>query len=246
MSSSLNYSFFDFPFLIALKSDASRYIWLDWYAKWGFYEVQPSSASRYAIHGMPYFNKSFDFNSQINEALTETENYVIRLTKARRNYLPNWTYTPYFYAKNNLFFKNNIFWSALSVSTCNVTTSLNILNSTTWYWTDSFNTQSNNNFFAPSNSNINSYAKASWKPASSVQSYYYNVSALIDTLTKRELLYRDFLASTNKIIKLPAILTNNPANPLITEIKSVFLLIDPLNYNNEYSRDVFLQFVNFL
>jgi len=67
-------------------------------------------------------------------------------------------------------------------------------------------------------------------------------------LTKRELIYRDFLAHTNKIIKLPITLTNNPANPLINEIKSVFLLIDPISYNNEYSRDLFyssLTFYNF-
>jgi len=33
-SSSLNFYFFDFPFLLALKSDSSRYLWFDWFAKW--------------------------------------------------------------------------------------------------------------------------------------------------------------------------------------------------------------------
>ena len=58
-----------------------------------------------------------------------------------------------------------------------------------------------------------------------MQSYYYNVSALIDILTKREYLYREFLFNNNKIINLPFYLTSNPSNPLINEIKASFLFI---------------------
>jgi len=38
---------------------------------------------------MPYFNKSFDFAAYATDALTETENYLLRLSRARKNYLPN-------------------------------------------------------------------------------------------------------------------------------------------------------------
>jgi hypothetical protein len=99
---------------MALKSDASRYLWFDWFAKWGFYEVQPSSSARYAIYGMPYFNKSFEYSSTANELLNESENYFLRLSRSRRNYLPNWVYTPYLYAKNKEWKKNNVFFETLS------------------------------------------------------------------------------------------------------------------------------------
>jgi hypothetical protein len=52
------------------------------------YEVQPSSASKYSILGSPHFNKNFDFTGIINEELVETENYFVRIARARRNYLP--------------------------------------------------------------------------------------------------------------------------------------------------------------
>jgi hypothetical protein len=38
---------------------------------------------------MPYFNKSFDFAASAGEAVSETENYLLRLSRARKNYLPN-------------------------------------------------------------------------------------------------------------------------------------------------------------
>jgi hypothetical protein len=71
------------------------------------------------------------------------------------------------------------------------------------------------------------------------------VSNLIDILTKREYLYREFLSNNNKIVSLPFYLTSNPSNPLINEIKSSFLFTDPIIYNNEYSRDVYYNSLNF-
>jgi hypothetical protein len=62
---------------------------------------------------------------------------------------------------------------------------------------------------------------------------------LLDILTKREYLYRQFLFSRKKLINLPFFAVNNPNNPLIHDIKSAFMLIDPATYNNEYSRDVY-------
>lgn len=248
VSTSLNFFFFDFPFLMALKSDATRYLWFDWYAKWGFYEVQPSSASRYAIYGMPYFNKSFDFAGHAGEAVSETENYLLRLSRARKNYLPNWVYTPYFYAKTSSWYKNNVIFEIFHQSENSVTSAQNVLDLMGWYWNDTYFINFHNYLFLPSNSNMNSYVKSSWRPSSSIQSYYFTVTALIDTLTKREYLYRQLLSSNNKIINLPFYLTNNPTNPLVAEIKSAFLLIDPIIYNNEYSRDIYyssLTFFNF-
>jgi hypothetical protein len=248
VGNSLNFYFFDFPFLLALKSDATRYLWFDWYAKWGFYEVQPSSSSRYAIYGMPYFNKSFDFAAYGSESISETENYLLRLSRARRNYLPNWVYTPYFYAKTTMWYRNNVIYEMFNQSKNSVISAEVLLDLMSWYWNGLYFINSHNYSFLSSNSNINSFAKTSWRPAASIQSYYYTVTALIDTLTKREYMYRQLLSVNDKLINLPFYLTNNTANPLISEIKSAFLLIDPIVYNNECSRDIIyssLAFFNF-
>lgn len=244
-NTSLNFYFYDFPFLLALKSDASRYLWFDWFAKWGFYEVQPSSSSRYAIYGMPYFSKNFEFNTSGNEMLNESETYLTRISRARKNYLPNWVYTPYFYSKNVSWYKNNILYEILDQNDNSLIATQNMLNTMNWYWNDLYFINYHNYLYAPSSSGINSYTKLNWKPQNSIQSYYYNVSNLIDILTKREYLYRELFANNNKIINLPFYLTNNPSNPLINDVKASFLFIDPINHNNEYSRDVYFSSLNF-
>jgi len=58
-------------------------------------------------------------------------------------------------------------------------------------------------------------------------------------------MYRELLGNNNKIINLPLLLTNSPLNPLIDDIKAAFLLIDPIEYNNEYSRDIYYNSLNF-
>lgn len=246
---SLNYYFFDFPFLLAMKSDASRYLWFDWYAKWGFYEVQPSSSSRYAIYGMPYLSKNFEFSTINGESLNESETYLLRISRARRNYLPNWVYTPYFYAKHTTWYKNNVFYEIFDNYNNSLVGVNFLLESMKWYWSSQTLVNYSSFQFFPSNSGISSYARLNWKPQNSIQSYYYNVSSLIDILTKREYLYRELLSSNNKLINLPFYLTNNPQNPLILEIKASFLFSDPAIINNEYSREVHynsLKFFNFM
>lgn len=249
LQTSLNFYFYDFPFLLALKSDASRYLWFDWYAKWGFYEVQPSSTSRYAIYGMPYFSKIFDFNLQSNETINETENYFLRLSRSRRSYLPNWVHTPYFYAKSSLWCKNNLIFDFFTYFDDALISSYNMLIVADWYWKSVYFSNTQNFVFTPSHSNLITYNKNFWKFSStSIHSYYYKVSNLIDILTKREYLYRELFISNNKLLNLPMHLTNNPNNPLIAEIKSSFLFVDPIAHNNEYSRDIYyssLSFFNF-
>jgi len=52
-------------------------------------EIQPASAARYSLSGVPYFSKSSEFDTQASEDLNESENYLNRLARARKNYLPN-------------------------------------------------------------------------------------------------------------------------------------------------------------
>lgn len=244
-NTSLNFYFYDFPFLLAFKSDSSRYLWFDWFAKWGFYEVQPSSSSRYALFGMPYFSKNFEFSTNSSESLNESENYLTRISRARKNYLPNWTYTPYFYAKNTNWNRNNALFSIIQDSMNSLNSTLYILNDMSWYWSDINYLNYNSSQFFPSNSNINSYARSSWKPQNSIQSYYYSVSTLVDILTKREYLYRELFASINKTTNLPYYLTSSPKNPLVSEIKASFNFVNPLSLANEYSREAYYHSLNF-
>lgn len=87
------------------------------------------------------------------------------------------------------------------------------------------------------------------RPYVSIQSYYYNLNALTDILTRREYLYRQVLERRNKILELPNILRATPRHPLVNEIKASFLLIDPITYNSEYSRELYfstLQYYKFM
>lgn len=244
-NSVLNFQFFDFPFLIALKSDASRYMWFDWFAKWGFFEVQPSSSSRYAIYGMPYFNKTFEYSSLNNENLNETETYFLRLSRSRKNFLPNWIYTPYFFAKNKEWKKNNIFFLNQINFKNSIINSKVLLNNSSFYWQKLNFSDSSIKTYFPSNSGLSTYNKTNWKPLNSTQSYYWHSSALIDILSKREFVYREFFLKTKKIIALPKIFLANPTHPLLLEIKNSFDFFDKLYLNSEYSRESYLFSLNF-
>jgi hypothetical protein len=79
-----------------MKSDAARYLWFDWQARWSSIEVQPSSIAKYSLAGLPYFSKTFEYSTQQGEELNDSENYLTKLSRARRNYTPNWAYAPYF------------------------------------------------------------------------------------------------------------------------------------------------------
>jgi len=65
------------------------------------------------------------------------------------------------------------------------------------------------------------------------------MSILTDILTRREYLFRQYLETNNKIINLPKSLSANPKNSLLTDIKASFLLLDPITYASESSRELF-------
>jgi hypothetical protein len=85
-------------------------------------------------------------------------------------------------------------------------------------------------------------------PAAPIANYYHQISILTDILTKREYFYRELLFSKKKIVNLPNYVLTNPKNTLIHDLKSVFLFTNPTTFNNEYSRDVYynvLEYFNF-
>lgn len=230
----LNIYFFDFPFLLSLTSSVSRYMWFDWYSKWSMLDVQAAPGSKYSIVGVPFFKKHFDFTTDKNDSLSDTENYFNRLAYARKNYLPTWVYTPYMYTRSRIWLPNTEFTLFNIKDLLNLKT---LFKSMSWYWETLGFVKNNSEYFTPTFSNLH---KNTWRPYKSIQAYYYNISVLTDLLTHREFLYRQYFENNNKVIQLPRTLIANPKNPLLNELKSSFLLIDPITYNAEYSREFYI------
>ena len=244
-SNSLNFYFFDFPFLLSLASDPSHFVWFDWFTKWSLLEVQPSSVSRYSTIGVPYSKKHFDFNSETGDAIKDSETYFTRIAISRKNYLPLWQYTPYLYSRSNIWTsesKQNLLNIDGDSNITNVSVLLEEMN---WYWTSLAFTKNTSEYFTPSISGNNIYGRSMWRPYTSISSYYYNVSLLADMLTKREFLYRQYLETNNKLINLPKIISATPNHPLMQELKSSFLLVDPITYNTQYSRELYYNSLTF-
>lgn len=237
-SSPLNTYFYEFPFLSAQFSDAARHVWFDWYAKWGMYEVQPASSSKYSTLGVPYSRKHFDFSPEYADELTDNETYFTRISRSRKNYLASWMYSPYLFLRNSEWSTNSIL-SDIRSNTNSINLTTFCLHNMNWYWKHLAFAPNTSNVFTGSNSAQNIYIKSLWRPSSGIQGYYYNVNNLTDILTRREYMYRQYFEGQYKTPSLPNLLTANPNNPLISELKSSFLFIDPITYNSEYSRDFY-------
>jgi len=52
-------------------------------------EIQPSSISRYSLLGVPYSNKTFEYTTQVGDEINDSENYLNRIARARKNYMSN-------------------------------------------------------------------------------------------------------------------------------------------------------------
>jgi heme/copper-type cytochrome/quinol oxidase subunit 2 len=242
---SMNTYFADVPFLLSMKSDASRYLWFDWQSRWSSIEIQPSSVARYSLLGLPYVNKSFEYNTGAGDEINDSENYLIKLSRARKNYLSNWARTPYFYSRVSNWYKtpNNLNSLFDETSLKNTKTSLIMAHK---YWSEVSNNGFITNLSTPSTSGVSTPGRSSWRPATSIQSYYYNSSILVDILTKREYLYRQYFATKSYTTGLPKYLTAAPNNPLLEEIKASYPLIDPVVFSSELTREMFYSNTNFL
>lgn len=88
LSNSLNYYFYEFPFLEGVTNDPTRHVWFDGYIKYAQREVGGSSVSKYTIVGVPFYKKKYDFNVKQGKQMADTELYFTRIATARKNYLP--------------------------------------------------------------------------------------------------------------------------------------------------------------
>ena len=236
LSNSLNYYFFEFPFLDGVTSDPTRHVWFDSFSKYAQREVGGSSVSKYTIVGVPFYKKKFDFNVKQGKQLADSELYFSRIITGRKNYMPQWLYTPYLYSRSNIWFNEStmkVLSNERSKSYADVRLNLRRME---WYWRKPSFSKTTSLSFTPSFSHSH---KSTFKPYVSIQAYVYNLSTLTDILSRREYLYRQVLERRNKIVELPLQLRATPKHPLIAEIKSSFLLVDPITYNSEYSREMY-------
>jgi hypothetical protein len=232
-----NTQMFEFPFLDALQSDLIRYTWMDGYSKWRYVEVQPSSVAKYSLVGVPYLRKPYDFNTNVGDHVSETQGYFTRMVRARKNYLPNWLYSPLLFNRSvtNSSFTNLVNELQTALSSTKRTFGLLVLLSDfkespvyDFNFTDQHHASISGNSI---------YQKSTWRSHSAPSTYYHDTPHLVEILSKRENLIRDFRLNTEGSAYLPIEFTASPQNPLISAVKKSFGYINPLSFNTGSNRD---------
>ena len=232
-----NTPMFDFPFMDALQSDLIRYTWLDGYSKWRYTEVQPASVSKYSLVGVPYLRKPFDFNTNTGDQLSGLQSYFTRSSRARKNYLSNWAYSPIFFNRVSTLAKFPATLASFSINSPRASSTDALLDSVQYLkksrlyptqFSDSLNASVSGNTI---------HQKSTWRPQAGTAAYHFESTLLVDILTKREHLTRDFLLSRKGASRLPLLATASPLNPLLKVTKAAFGFNDPLTFNSEHSRD---------
>jgi hypothetical protein len=194
-----------------MKSDPSRYLWFDWQSRWATTEVQASSLARFSYTGVPYVKKSSEFDTQSGDELDESENYLNRLARARKNYPSSWAFTPYFYARSSSWYKkNNV--ELTSYESLQSTKALLAISGD--YWSSKSLIPSNSTLFFPTNSAVATPGRSFTQQAFGTGGYNYHTSMLTDLLSKREFIYRSYFNSKGYVANLPLYLTASPNNPL--------------------------------
>lgn len=240
----LNIYFANIPFLLSRHSEPSRFMWFDWNTRWNSIEVQPSSVSRYSLLGVPYFTKNFEYATTTSDKMNGSETYLIRLSKARKNYMSNWALTPYMYNRlSNWYSLNGYIGNTLGLQDIeNLRLTLKL---TTKYWANAVldttihqPTPSLNDHLTPN--------RSSAKPVFGLQGYSQTLSTLVNILTKREYLYREYFLNKGLSVNLPNYLVASPQNTLFEEIKHSYTFTDPSNFITEVHRDFFYENTNLM
>lgn len=244
-----NTYFFELPFLTGAKHEATRYFWFDGYSRWCLRDVQGSNLGRNSLLGVPYSRRHFDYTAGDSSKFSMRETYFSRLTRARKNYVNQWIYTPYLTLRNGEWLSTKLVWDELTAQGVDNKYSNQSVKSVLSFVIDNrkslmYHTNTSSNFHG-TNSMNNLYIRSTWRPSGGSQSYFYNVASLVDILSRREFLYRQYFTANSSLIHLPKILTATPQNPLLKELKSSYVFLDPITYTNEFSRDFYYHSLNF-
>lgn len=216
-----NYSF-DFPFLVSLQSDQSRYIWFDWFSRWSKYEVQQASLAKLGIYGLPKFDKLIEYGSE-NANYLESENYLSRLMVSRKNYFVSNRFQPLLESNMKFLLKNKFKFEFQVNKSSNLILFLDKIKNN--FYKD-FSYSNKNILFNNSESGLNKRGKNFFK-----SNYLSNdISKFSDIATKKEFALRQLMFSNNVA---PLISNLDSSNYLSNLNKSLV----ELNFDNSY--DVF-------
>nr|YP_010049565.1 cytochrome c oxidase subunit 2 [Strombidium cf. sulcatum]QPL15970.1 cytochrome c oxidase subunit 2 [Strombidium cf. sulcatum] len=266
----------ELPFLISVKNDATRYLWFDWYTKWTSLEVQPSAISKNSLSGILYNRKTLAFeNESVSNTVFESERYFDRIARARRNYTSNWVASPYMYTKIakwyklyytniNLFEENSLrllkgnlrlaklLWiddstlSSLDKGSSSVNTSntvFNQLNSSSNVGLSKLSPLKVHSNYTPSFSLTNVPKASYFRPIDNMD---WEINTLVDIMSKREFLYRQFINNLNTKQTLLNTVVTSPTNPLLQNIKNTYVFNNPTTFSHEFSREFFYSKQSFL
>jgi heme/copper-type cytochrome/quinol oxidase subunit 2 len=220
---------------LSLKSDASRYLWFDWHARWTSIEVQPSSIAKYSLAGLPHSTKVYDYASSLSEGLADSEAYLSKIFHARKNYLSTWSRLSYFYLRTtkwagagNYFFLNHK----------NLFNFKRLLHFNLTRWSGKSNEYLYPSRFYANFSTLNRPNAAFQHTLYNVSAYSYFFSTLTDILARRDYLY--FLLYNNKSLLNDFHFKNDFENKLFTELYSFLPYIHTNTYRSEADRSIFL------
>lgn len=235
--SNLNYFNFEFPFFLSIESDSARYMWLDWYSVSNRRVAKALDTNLYGIHGNRITNNDYDYSNNI-EKFNTNENYLIKLSNARKLYSSSWTYS--------LFYLNKLkFWSN-SVNLLEILNNFNelfvnynkikFINSyLKWYYKNDYDYNYEMDGFNVSLSNNLLPNRNYWRNTCSSSSYNYYVTGLTDIMIKREYLFRKFIQFLNiKKNEIPNTFFTSTNNPIILDFKSSIYKHSMVENKNEF------------
>jgi hypothetical protein len=107
-----------------------------------------------------------------------------------------------------------------------------------WYWESIAYKDIGQEHLSYSFSGDSVYGHSTLRPQTFVASYYTTMNHLVDVLSRREFLYRQYLETSLNNFYLPLEMTASPENPLLLEVKQNLLYIDPATYLSENSRNI--------
>ena len=236
---------FEFPFLDADESDVIRAIWVDWYSRFTKYEVQPASISKFSTLGVQYNRKPYDFSSNQGDYMAAVHGYYVRASRARKNYLPNWTTSPVIYDRANALHNIDPFYVIFEREHRGTKTILQTLKSLRWISELPLFNFNHTPHLSASVSGNSIFHKSTWRPQSGLAAYHHNTTKAVEILSKREQIIREFARSQNATINLPMRFSASPKNPLLRRLMSSFDFHNPLTISSEYSRDYFITSTHF-
>jgi len=244
LSNMLNYFTYEFPFFVSIESDSIRYTWFDWYSLSNRRVAKALDTNQYNLYGVKKIEKNFDFRNNI-ENLVGNENYLTKLTNARKVYLQSWTYSTFLTNKLKYWTTNNNIMTLLDdfnykfIFFKKIKFLIKYLN---FFDNGSSSFNRNFNLFDGGYSNFLVPSRNYWRSPNS-NSYSYYINLITDILVKREYLFRKLLKnSSSNLIELPNTFITSPSNPIIVDFKSILnynSILDNFNENNKYKSNKF-------